>query len=43
MAEWIDPVTGAVMRNESFKHSGGVRQFSAPNYKDDIALRVHRR
>ena len=43
LAEWIDPVTGIVTRRENFKHSGGVRQCNAPNYKDDIALRVKRR
>ncbi len=42
-AEWIDPITGAVTKKESFKHNGGTRQFSAPNYKDDIALRIKAR
>ena len=42
-AEWIDPITGAVARKESFQHNGGMRSLSAPNYKDDIALRVRRR
>jgi hypothetical protein len=27
---------------EEFKHDGGARKLTAPDYKDDIALRVKR-
>ena len=40
LAEWIDPVSGSVVKKEKFKHKGGVRELSAPNFKDDIALRI---
>ena len=39
-AEWIDTKTGATAKREEFKHDGGARKLTAPEYKDDIALRV---
>ena len=42
VAEWIDTKTGAIAKQEKFEHDGGTRKFTAPDYKDDIALRVKR-
>jgi hypothetical protein len=42
-AEWIDTLTGAVVKREEFKPVGGVCQLPAPDYKDDIALRIKAR
>jgi len=39
-AEWIDTKTGEVDRAESFRHSGGTHSLDAPQYADDIALRI---
>jgi hypothetical protein len=41
-AEWVDTKTGAIAKREEFKHDGGARKLAAPDYKDDIALRVKR-
>jgi len=41
-AEWIDTKTGAIAKHEEFKHDGGARKLTAPDYNDDIALRVKR-
>jgi hypothetical protein len=42
VAEWIDTKTGAIAKREEFKHGGGARKLTAPDYKEDIALRVKR-
>jgi hypothetical protein len=42
VAEWVDTKTGAITKREEFKHDGGARQLTAPEYKDDIALRLKR-
>ncbi len=39
-AEWIDTKSGAVAKREEFSHDGGARRLVAPDYKDDIALRI---
>jgi hypothetical protein len=41
-AEWVNTKTGAIAEREEFKHDGGARKLTAPDYKDDIALRVKR-
>lgn len=41
-AEWIDPLSGKVTRTENFKHTGGVRNLTAPAFTDDSALRIKR-
>jgi hypothetical protein len=41
--EWVDTKSGAVARREEFSHNGGARRLSAPDYQDDIALRVLRK
>ena len=40
--EWINTKTGNVDRAETFQHSGGERTLVAPNYVEDIALRIRR-
>src|SRR5262245_1634890 len=42
VAEWVDTKTGATAKREEFKHDGGARKLTAPDYKDDIAVRVKR-
>lgn len=42
VAEWIDTKTGAIAKHEEFKHDGGARKLTAPDYRDDIALRIKR-
>jgi hypothetical protein len=39
-AEWVDTKTGAVAKREKFKHKGGARSLAAPEFKDDVALRI---
>jgi hypothetical protein len=39
-AEWINVATGAVLRNESFGHSGGSRALISPKFTDGVALRL---
>jgi len=41
-AEWVDTKTGAIAKREKFKHDGGARKLTAPDFKDDIALRIKR-
>jgi hypothetical protein len=38
--EWIDTKTGVIAKREKFKHDGGSRRLSAPDFKDDVALRI---
>lgn len=40
LAEWIEPITGAVASSERFEHAGGDRPLAFPRYGDDIALRI---
>ncbi|HEU0011347.1 MAG TPA: PA14 domain-containing protein [Verrucomicrobiae bacterium] len=41
-AEWIDPPTGRQLKQERFKHAGGVKTIDAPAFSEDAALRVRR-
>ncbi len=41
-AEWVSTKTGAVDQTESFKHQGGDRTLTSPEYAEDVALRVKR-
>ncbi len=41
-AEWLDTRAGTVLEPNRFRHSGGVRQFAAPAFQDDVALRLKR-
>lgn len=38
--EWIDVLTGKVVKEERRTHSGGVAIFASPDMADDIALRI---
>ncbi|MCF7818733.1 MAG: DUF6298 domain-containing protein [Kiritimatiellales bacterium] len=40
LAEWVDTLTGAVAKSETFVHGGGLRNLAAPSYAEDIALRI---
>jgi hypothetical protein len=39
-AEWIDVLTGKVVKQEQRKHAGGEAKFTSPDYGDDIAFRL---
>jgi hypothetical protein len=39
-AEWLRPVSGEVVKTETFTHSGGQHAVAAPPFSDDIALRI---
>ncbi len=41
-AEWVNPVTGGVEKEERFQHGGGARAVTSPRYVEDIALRLKR-
>jgi hypothetical protein len=41
-AEWVNPRTGKVDRAEDFKHARGDRTLTAPEYTEDVALRIKR-
>jgi hypothetical protein len=41
-AEWIDVRSGAVQNAEKFRHTGGDRSLTAPDFRDGIALRLRR-
>jgi hypothetical protein len=41
-ADWINTKTGKTDRTEPFQHNGGSRVLSAPQYSEDIALRIVR-
>jgi hypothetical protein len=39
-SEWVNTKTGEGMQVQDFKHKGGARKIVAPNYSEDIALRI---
>jgi hypothetical protein len=41
-AEWIDPLSGKVVKDEAFAHDGKEHRLVAPAFGDDVALRVRR-
>ena len=41
-AEWINVLDGSIARKDAFQHSGGNKSLAAPEYQDDIALRIVR-
>lgn len=41
-SEWIDPLSGRILKREAFNHAGGERKFVAPAHKEDIALKIRR-
>ena len=40
LVEWIDVLTGKVVKEERRTHSGGTAVFASPDVIDDIALRI---
>ncbi len=42
-ADWVDPPSGSVISTVTFTHQGGNQNFTAPEYKVDIALRIKRK
>jgi hypothetical protein len=41
-AEWLNPLTGKVDQQETFRHSAGTRVLTAPAFTEDIALGLRR-
>jgi len=41
-AEWVNTKTGRIEKAQEFRHAGGERALSSPNYVEDIALRIKR-
>jgi len=41
-AEWIDPPSGRQLKQQRFKHAGGMKAIDAPAFSEDAALRVRR-
>jgi hypothetical protein len=41
-AEWVNTKTGDIDKRESFRHAGGEKILSSPQYRQDIALRLVR-
>jgi hypothetical protein len=39
-ASWIDPRSGAVVKAEQFRHSGGLHALPLPAFSEDIALSI---
>jgi len=39
-AEWINTLTGEVLKREEFKHDGGAKTLASPPYAGEIALRI---
>jgi hypothetical protein len=39
-AEWLDTKTGEIARKESFEKGSGEKKLAAPDYSEDIALRI---
>ena len=41
--EWLNTKTGNVGKRGNFRHTGGLRTFTSPIFREDIALRILRR
>lgn len=39
-AEWINPVSGAVVKTDSFRHPGGLVTLASPIYEGELAIRL---
>jgi len=39
-AEWVNTLTGAVDKGETFQHPGGERRLTSSAFAEDVALRV---
>jgi hypothetical protein len=42
-AEWLNPLTGMVLKSDEFDHPGGLRKLHAPEATQDLALSVKAR
>ena len=42
-AEWISPLSGAVVKMEEFQHGGGSKSLAAPEPAGEVALRIKKR
>jgi len=40
--KWVDPVSGAIVHEESFKYPGGKRNLSTPEFKGELVLELRR-
>lgn len=41
-AAWTDPASGRTLKQETFHHSGGIRQFQLPPFNNEIAIAILR-
>jgi hypothetical protein len=41
-AEWVDPLTGQILKGERLEHLGGTAKLASPKFNDDVALRIKR-
>jgi len=41
-AKWVDTKTGKAGKEDAFRHNGGNRRFTSPDFDNDIALQVKR-
>jgi hypothetical protein len=41
-ADWLNVEQGSVAKSENFAHGGGAKTLAAPEYKEDIALKIHK-
>ena len=41
-AKWVNTKTGKAEKEETFRHDGGSRRFTSPDFDNDIALQVKR-
>jgi len=41
-SQWVNTLTGDVLKSESFSHPGGDRELVTPPFDNDIALRIER-
>jgi hypothetical protein len=41
-AEWVEPASGKVVKEETFNHDGPERRLVAPAFAEDVALRLRR-
>ena len=41
-AEWLEPASGKVVKDETFIAGGKERELAAPAFAEDVALRIRR-
>jgi hypothetical protein len=42
-AEWVNPLDGNIVKQDEFQHDGGERKLPAPDFTEDMALRIKKR